>query len=109
MNDVISLYLICYILFCFSAAGLAVASAIDNDGILANVAARGKQLRSLAEDLKNRVPGLIKDVRGWGLINGVELTEESGLTAADVTKVLMENGVLVVPAGPKVISQQLYL
>jgi acetylornithine aminotransferase len=65
--------------------------------------ARGEQFRSLAVDLQNRVPGLIQDVRGWGLINGIELTESSGLTAADVTKVLMENGVLVVPAGPKVV------
>ena len=41
-------------------------------------------------------------MRGWGLINGIELSENSGVTAADVTKILMENGVLVVPAGPKV-------
>lgn len=85
------------------AAGLAVADAIDNEGILANVVDRGNQLRSMAGEIKKRNPNLIEDVRGWGLINGVELTESSGLTAADVTKVLMENGVLVVPAGPKVI------
>ena len=74
--------------------------------------------------MRSRFPTVVKEVRGWGLINGIELTDSSGVcvcvkiykilisystcvtkgvTAADVTKLLMENGVLVVPAGPKVI------
>ena len=85
------------------AAGVAVANAIDNDGLLENTIARGHQLRQLAMNLKQKYPDLISDVRGWGLISGVEISEKSSIMAADVTKVLMEDGVLVVPAGPKVV------
>jgi acetylornithine aminotransferase len=46
---------------------------------------------------------LVSDVRGWGLINGIELSESSSLAAADMAKELLKNKVLVVPAGPKVI------
>ena len=85
------------------AAGLAVAKAIDNDGILENTIARGNQLRSLATAMKTKYPQIVSDVRGWGLISGIEIAEQSSLLAADFAKALMEDGVLVVPAGPKVI------
>jgi acetylornithine/succinyldiaminopimelate/putrescine aminotransferase len=41
-------------------------------------------------------------VRGWGLLSGLQLAESSSIVAADVTAALMQAGVLVVPAGPKV-------
>lgn len=85
------------------AAGLAVARAFEEEGILENVVARGEQFRAGARALQNKYPGLIVDVRGWGLMNGLELSGASPLTAADVTKELLEDGVLVVPAGPKVL------
>eukprot|EP00981_Chlorochromonas_danica_P004806 scaffold967_cov173-Ochromonas_danica.AAC.17 len=85
------------------AAGLAVTEAFEKEHILANVQARGEQFRDLVGKMKEKYPSLVKDVRGWGLINGVEIQESSPLTAADVTKKLMSEGVLVVPAGPKVI------
>lgn len=85
------------------AAGLAVADAFDSDNLLANVVARGDELRSLAVSIKDRYPSLISDVRGWGLIIGVELVDNCGVTAADMTKALMQAGVLVVPAGPRVV------
>ena len=85
------------------AAGVAVAETIESDNILQNVVARGDQLRRLALALQTKNPGLISDVRGWGLINGVELVDDCGVTAADMTKALMAAGVLVVPAGPRVV------
>jgi acetylornithine/succinyldiaminopimelate/putrescine aminotransferase len=33
------------------------------------------------------MPDVIADIRGWGLINGIEFTESSGVSAADVAKV----------------------
>lgn len=33
----------------------------------------------------------------------VEISSESKVTAADVSKLLLKNGLLVVPAGPKVV------
>lgn len=38
-------------------------------------------------------------VRGWGLILGVELKPECGFTAAQLTAANMRNGLLTVPAG----------
>jgi acetylornithine aminotransferase len=64
---------------------------------------KGELFRSLAREIMQRHPTLVTDVRGWGLINGIEISESSSLMAADVTKKLMTEGVLVVPAGPKVI------
>jgi acetylornithine aminotransferase len=66
------------------AAGMAVASLIEQDNLPANAYARGEQLRAKARDIQERVPGLIADVRGWGLISGIELTESSGATAGEV-------------------------
>lgn len=77
------------------AAGLAVASVFDNDNLLDNVLARGEQLRATLMGLKAKFPTIIKDVRGWGLINGVELSDNCKFTAADVTKKLMDNGVYI--------------
>lgn len=74
------------------AAGVAVAKAFEEEKILEKVSARGDEFRSLANDLKKKHPSLISDVRGWGLINGIELTPETKITAADVTKKLMEEG-----------------
>jgi len=85
------------------AAGLAVAQVFQRDNVIDNVSQRGEQLRSLARDLAKKYPAIIKDVRGWGLINGIELREDCAFGAAEVTKALLEAGVLVVPAGPKVI------
>ena len=42
-------------------------------------------------------------VRGWGLILGIELTESCGFVAADVVARLMEGGMLTVPAGQRVV------
>jgi acetylornithine/N-succinyldiaminopimelate aminotransferase len=42
-------------------------------------------------------------VRGWGLINGLELKAEADLTAIEVVKSAMQQGLLLVPAGPKVV------
>ena len=42
-------------------------------------------------------------MRGWGLINGLELQADIPLTAADVVKAAIDEGLLLVPAGPKVV------
>jgi acetylornithine aminotransferase len=87
------------------AAGNAVFAAFEDDGLLANVRARSAQLVSGLEALGKapHLASVIKEVRGWGLIVGLELAEECGVSAADVTARLMEAGMLVVPAGPKVV------
>jgi acetylornithine aminotransferase len=85
------------------AAGLAVLKTIEGDRLLDNVQARGEQLRSGLEEIKNKYPTIFTEVRGWGLINGLEISGESALTSIDIVKVAMEEGLLLAPAGPKVL------
>lgn len=85
------------------AAGLAVAKAIEEDGLITNAAARGEQIRGLLNKLQEKYPALIQEVRGWGLINGVELTAASGLQAAKVVQACIDDGLLLVAAGATVV------
>jgi acetylornithine/N-succinyldiaminopimelate aminotransferase len=82
---------------------LAVCQTLEQESILANVQARGDQLRSGLTELAEKFPTLISEIRGWGLINGLELSGDITLTSADIVKSAMQEGVLLVPAGPKVL------
>ena len=87
------------------AASLAVLETIEKDGLLANARARGDYAKRKIET----VPG-VKEVRGMGLMLGIELGDEFGPLAAGakapsqtVAIALMRDGLLAVPAGPTVI------
>ncbi|OWY66730.1 aspartate aminotransferase family protein, partial [cyanobacterium TDX16] len=85
------------------AVALTVCETLAKENLLENVLARGEQLRTGLRALAAKYPALIADVRGWGLINGMELAAESEMTAADVVKAALAEGLLLVPAGPKVL------
>lgn len=85
------------------AAALTVGQTIEQENILENVQQRGEQLRTKLKAIADRYPHLIAEVRGWGLINGMELKADIEMTSIDVVKAAMAQGVLLVPAGPKVI------
>lgn len=85
------------------ASGLAVVKTLESEGILNNVQARGEQLRTNLRAIAKKYPHLFKEVRGWGLINGVELSVDTNLTSVEVVKAVMAEGLLLVPAGPKVL------
>jgi acetylornithine aminotransferase len=76
---------------------------LERENILANVQARGEQLRAALQQLAVKYPQQISQVRGWGLINGMELQAESKISSIDVVKAAMQAGLLLVPAGPKVV------
>lgn len=82
---------------------LTVCQTIEKENLLQNVEDRGEQLRNGLRAIAAKYPNQIADVRGWGLINGLELQADIQLTAADIVKVAIEEGVLLVPAGPKVV------
>ncbi|MBD1910450.1 MULTISPECIES: acetylornithine/succinylornithine family transaminase [unclassified Leptolyngbya] len=82
---------------------LSVCRTIEKENLLANAMARGEQLRNGLEAIAQKFPTLIQEVRGWGLINGLVLQEEANLTAAEVVKVAIAEGLLLVPAGLKVV------
>jgi acetylornithine/N-succinyldiaminopimelate aminotransferase len=82
---------------------LAVCQTIERENVLGNVQARGEQLRSGLTQLVEKYPQILKTVRGWGLINGVVLREDCETGAIDIVKAAMAAGLLLVPAGPKVV------
>jgi acetylornithine/N-succinyldiaminopimelate aminotransferase len=82
---------------------LAVCQTLERENLLQNVIERGEQLRAGLTAIAAQFPQSIAQVRGWGLINGVELQAEAGFSAIDVVKAAMQDGVLLVPAGPNVV------
>lgn len=85
------------------AAALTVGQVLEQENILQNVQQRGEQLRTRLRAIAHRYPNLVDEVRGWGLINGMELNADVEMTSIDVVKAAMAEGLLLVPAGPKVI------
>jgi acetylornithine/N-succinyldiaminopimelate aminotransferase len=85
------------------AVSLAVCHQVEQNNLLANAQLRGEQLRTGLQLLLSQYPQHLQEVRGWGLINGLELKADSSLTAGDVVKSAMARGLLLVPAGAKVL------
>ena len=85
------------------AAALAVLDTLEQDGLVANARARGQQLQNGLQDLAKRLHGKISEVRGWGLILGVELGADEPRAAIDLTRAALAHGLLLVPAGPRVL------
>jgi 4-aminobutyrate aminotransferase-like enzyme len=84
-------------------AALAVLAVLEDEDLVANAAEVGRYLRQGLLTLAGRHP-LIGDVRGEGLLLGVELTDETGEPAAadahQMTEALRERGVLLSATGP---------
>ncbi len=85
------------------AAALAVLAVIKDEGLVANAAKVGSYLRQGLLTLAERHP-LIGDVRGEGLLLGVELIDEGREPAAGnarkVTEAMRERGILISATGP---------
>ncbi|ARV61067.1 aspartate aminotransferase family protein [Nostocales cyanobacterium HT-58-2] len=82
---------------------LTVCQTLERENILQNVQKRGEQLRTGLQAIAAKYPNHLTEVRGWGLINGLVLNADIQLTAADVVKASIDEGLLLVPAGPKVV------
>jgi acetylornithine/N-succinyldiaminopimelate aminotransferase len=85
------------------AVALAVCQTLERQNILQNVQERGEQLRAGLSAIAQGYPDKIAEVRGWGLINGLEIRSDVELTSAQVVQSGIDQGVLMVPAGPKVV------
>ncbi len=85
------------------AAALAVLAVIEDEALVANAAETGAYLRRGLAELASRHL-LIGDVRGEGLLFGVELADETRAPAAGharrVTEAMRDRGVLISATGP---------
>ena len=84
-------------------ACLTVASEIEKRNLLRNVRERGAQLRDGLDRLVERFPDQLEGSRGWGLLQGLILKNDCGITAVDVVKAALEEQLLLVPAGAQVV------
>lgn len=66
-------------------------------GLIANAAIRGRQAMDGLRTLVDRFPGLVRDVRGKGLMIGIQF--DSGETAEAVQMQAFDRGLLVLEAG----------
>ena len=48
-------------------------------------------------------PHLLSGVRGWGLIQGLVIRQDSGITAPQLAKAAIDQRLLLVAAGPSVL------
>jgi len=83
-------------------AGLTVLAELERRHLLSHVQRMGALLEELLAELVSRHPSLLEGVRGWGLLQGLVLREEAP-SAPEIVKAAMEQGLLLVPAGPRVV------
>ncbi|MDY6936591.1 MAG: aspartate aminotransferase family protein [Cyanobacteriota bacterium] len=79
---------------------LSICQTLEAENLLENVRERGEQLRAGLDKIAKKYPEIVTEVRGWGLINGLVLSEDISIS---IVKSAMETGLLLVPAGPKVV------
>ena len=88
------------------AAALATLRVIEEEGLVANCAARGEQLRAGLRAISGKFPGVIGDIRGRGLMVGVEFDpavdagKYSGI-AGRVSKASLSRGMLLLTMGTR--------
>ncbi len=82
---------------------IAVCQTLLANNLLANVQARGEEVRAGLTAIAQQYPKLFATARGWGLINGLVLQDTATVKAIDVVQAAMERGLLLVPAGPQVV------
>jgi acetylornithine aminotransferase len=83
-------------------AGLTVLAEIERRDLLTQVQRREKQLGQLLTELVARHPRLLAGQRGWGPLQGLVLRPEAP-SAPQVVKAALEQGLLLVPAGARVV------
>ncbi len=73
------------------AAGNAVLDAMEAEQLLANTITVGAYLKEALNRLQTKYPGLIKEVRGQGLIIGAELTQPG----REIVEACLERGIII--------------
>ena len=86
-----------------AAAGVATLEVVKEEGLVENSRLRGEQLQAGLKEIQQRFP-VIGDVRGRGLMQGIEFTGEDGkpdaATAAAIQQATTDQGLLTLTCGP---------
>ena len=77
------------------AAANVVLDTVPDEKFLDNVTEVGKYFKNALNDLKDKYPELIVDVRGEGLILGVELSDKNKLTGVEIVSECMKRGAII--------------
>lgn len=83
-------------------AALTVAQELERRLLVPHVQQMGELLQQMLAELVGRHPQRLEGVRGWGLLQGLVLRPEAP-AAAQIVQAAIETGLLVVPAGPRVV------
>ncbi|MCP9800930.1 aspartate aminotransferase family protein [Synechococcus sp. RedBA-s] len=83
-------------------AALTVAQELERRLLVPHVQQMGELLQQVLAELVGRHPQWLEGVRGWGLLQGLVLRPEAP-TAPQIVQAAIEKGLLVVPAGPRVV------
>jgi 4-aminobutyrate aminotransferase len=88
------------------AAALATLDVFEQEDILANVRARGQQLRqglaNIAHSIGNDGRAAVRDIRGLGLMVAIEFDPEQGAgVAAAVSAACLKRGLLLMTTGTR--------
>ena len=84
-------------------AGLTVLEQLERRQLLPHVSRMGALLQQLLAELAARHSQLFETCRGWGLLQGLVLRADAGITAPELVKAAMAQGLLLVPAGVSVV------
>jgi len=85
------------------AVALKVCETLVKENLIANARERGAQLHKGLTHLVHKFPQAIEQVRGWGLMQGLVIQAEFPLESRSIVQKAMEKGLLLVPAGTKVV------
>lgn len=87
-----------------AAAGVATLEVVEEEGLVENARVRGEQLQAGLRTIQQRFP-VIGDVRGLGLMQGIEFTAQDGTpdaaSAAAVQQATTEQELLTLTCGPE--------
>jgi acetylornithine aminotransferase len=76
---------------------------LERRALLPHVERMGTLLQQLLGELVARHSGLLVATRGWGLLQGLVLRADAAVTAPELVKAALDQGLLLVPAGPTVV------
>ncbi len=82
---------------------LTVCHTLEQDDLVNNAKERGQQLQANLHAIAQKYSDRLDGARGWGLIQGLVISESHALTSRDIVQAGIERGLLLVPAGPKVV------